>query len=49
MADAPKTPKYIWMDGKFVPFEEATVHVLSPCARNAVNVFEGIRGYWNDN
>ena len=47
MADTPKYPKYIWMDEKFVPFEKATVHVLSPCARNAVNVFEGIRGYWN--
>ena len=47
MADTPKYPKYIWMDEEFVPFEKATVHVLSPCARNAVNVFEGIRGYWN--
>lgn len=47
MADTPKNPKYIWMDEKFLPFEEATVHVMSPCARNAANVFEGIRGYWN--
>jgi branched-chain amino acid aminotransferase len=47
MADTPKYPKYIWMDEEFVPFEQATVHVLSPCARNAANVFEGIRGYWN--
>ena len=47
MADTSEYPKYIWMDEEFVPFEKATVHVLSPCARNAVNVFEGIRGYWN--
>ena len=47
MANKSKNPKYMWMDEKYVPFEEATVHVMSPCARNAVNVFEGIRGYWN--
>ena len=47
MAATPKYPKYIWMDEEFVPFDQATVHVLSPCARNAANVFEGIRGYWN--
>ncbi len=41
-------PKYIWMDGKFVLFEEATIHVMSPCARYGSNVFEGIRAYWND-
>lgn len=47
MSDRPNYPKYIWMDEEFVLFEKATVHVLSPCARNAANVFEGIRGYWN--
>ncbi|MBW2149495.1 MAG: branched-chain amino acid transaminase [Deltaproteobacteria bacterium] len=48
MSQQSNNPKYIWMDGKLVPFEEATIHVMTPCARYGTNVFEGIRAYWND-
>jgi branched-chain amino acid aminotransferase len=41
-------PKYLSMNGKIVPFAEANVHVLSPCVKYGAAVFEGIRGYWND-
>jgi branched-chain amino acid aminotransferase len=37
--------EYIWMDGKFVPYEQATVHILSPSLHYGVGVFEGIRAY----
>ncbi len=40
-------PKYAFMDGKVVPWDEATVHVFSPAAKYGAGVFEGIRGYWN--
>jgi branched-chain amino acid aminotransferase len=36
---------YIWMDGEMVPFEQATVHVLSPTLHYGTGVFEGIRCY----
>lgn len=36
---------YIWMDGELVPFEEATVHVITPTIHYGVGVFEGIRCY----
>ena len=40
--------KYIYLNGKIVPWEEATVHVFSPAAKYGAGVFEGIRGYWNE-
>ena len=37
--------KYIWMDGKLVEFEKATVHFLNRTLHYGVGVFEGIRCY----
>ncbi|MGI9331851.1 MAG: branched-chain amino acid transaminase [Gammaproteobacteria bacterium] len=42
------TPSYIMLDGELVPFAEATVHVTSGAFKFGTAVFEGIRGYWND-
>ncbi len=36
---------YIWFDGKFVPWGEAKVHVLSHALHYGSSVFEGIRAY----
>ena len=35
----------IWLDGKLVPWEQATVHVLSHALHYGSSVFEGIRAY----
>ena len=35
----------IWMDGRFVPWADATVHVLTPTLHYGYGVFEGIRAY----
>jgi branched-chain amino acid aminotransferase len=35
----------IWLDGKLVPFDQATVHILSPSLHYGAAVFEGIRCY----
>jgi branched-chain amino acid aminotransferase len=40
----PATP-YIWFNGKMVPWEKATVHVLSHALHYASSVFEGERAY----
>lgn len=37
----------IWIRGKIVPQSQATVNVLSPMAQFGLNVFEGVRCYWN--
>jgi branched-chain amino acid aminotransferase len=40
--------KYIWMDGKLVDFEKATIHFLTPALHYGAAVFEGIRAYDTD-
>ena len=37
--------KYIWMDGKFVPWTKAKIHVLTHTLHYGLGVFEGIRCY----
>jgi len=39
------TSQYIWHDGELVPWEQATVHVLSHALHYGSSVFEGIRVY----
>jgi branched-chain amino acid aminotransferase len=37
--------KYIWMDGKFVPWEDAKIHIASHVIHYGTGVFEGERCY----
>ena len=37
--------KKIWYNGRFIPWEEATIHVLSHVVNYGSSVFEGIRCY----
>jgi len=38
----------IWMDGEFVDWHDATVHVLTPTLHYGWGVFEGVRAYATD-
>jgi branched-chain amino acid aminotransferase len=40
--------KYIFLNGKIIPFSDGKIHVMSSTVRYGSNVFEGIRGYWNE-
>lgn len=40
-----KPSQFIWHDGKLVPWEKATVHVLSHALHYGSSVFEGVRVY----
>ncbi|HEX9875171.1 MAG TPA: branched-chain amino acid transaminase [Gammaproteobacteria bacterium] len=40
-----QTSKFIWHDGALVPWEKATVHVLTHALHYGSSVFEGIRVY----
>jgi branched-chain amino acid aminotransferase len=42
---ASQFPRYIWQNGRLVPGESATVHVLSHALHYGSSVFEGIRVY----
>ncbi len=39
------TTKFIWLDGKFVPWNNAKIHVLTHALHYGSSVFEGIRCY----
>ncbi len=43
-----KEVDYIWMDGDFVEWENAKIHVLSHVIHYGTGVFEGIRAYDNE-
>lgn len=40
--------KYAFFQGEFVPLEEAKVSVMTHALNYGTGVFEGIRGYWNE-
>ncbi len=40
--------EYVWMDGEYIPWERANVHVTTHALHYGTGVFEGIRGYWNE-
>ena len=42
-----KEAKYIWFDGRLVPWEEAKIHVMTHSLHYGTAVFEGIRAYYN--
>jgi branched-chain amino acid aminotransferase len=43
-----KVPEFIVHNGNFVPYESATVHVMSPAVKYGLSVFEGLRAYKNE-
>lgn len=40
--------RFIWISGGLVHLPDAKINVLSPTSQFGLNVFEGIRCYWND-
>lgn len=40
-------PKFVWVDGKLVPWNDATIHITNLGTSGVSSVFEGIRAYWN--
>jgi branched-chain amino acid aminotransferase len=45
VADYPA--KYIWMNGEYIEWAEAKLHVGTGAVLTGANVFEGLRGYYN--
>lgn len=40
--------KYAFFKGKFVPFDQAKISIMTHAFNYGTGVFEGIRGYWNE-
>ncbi len=41
------TPKYVFFDGKILPYEDARIGLMTHGLNYGTGVFGGIRGYWN--
>lgn len=41
-----QVPKYVYARGRVRPWEEAVFHVASEAVVRGLNVFEGLKGYW---
>jgi branched-chain amino acid aminotransferase len=41
-----QTPKYVYCRGRIRPWHEAVLHVSTEAVTRGLNVFEGIKGYW---
>lgn len=39
-------PQFVYMNGKLTPWEEACLHVGCEAVTRGLNVFEGLKGYW---
>ena len=39
--------KFAYFEGKIVPFEQATVGIMTHGLNYGTGCFEGIRAYWN--
>jgi branched-chain amino acid aminotransferase len=47
MATKLQRPDYAYMGGKIIPWDEAVLHVGCEAVTRGLNVFEGIKGYWD--
>lgn len=43
-----ETKRLIWFKEEIIPVSQAKINVLAPTSQFGVNVFEGIRCYWNE-
>ncbi len=43
-----KLPNHVFLDGKFLSYDEAKIGVLTHALNYGTAVFGGVRGYWND-
>ena len=43
-----KSESIVWLNGNLLNYKDAKISVFSPTSQFGLNVFEGIRAYWND-
>ncbi len=43
------SPKYSWLDGNVIPWDQCVLHARTQAAFWGANVFEGVRAYWQEN
>lgn len=43
-----KHPQWAFLEGKFVPIEDAKISIMSQVVNYGIGAFGGLRGYWNE-
>ncbi len=43
-----ETPELVWIDGEFVPWKDAKIHIMTHALHYGSAVFEGIRAYYHE-
>jgi len=41
-------PEFVYMNGKLTPWDDATLHIGCEAVTRSLNVFEGLKGYWQE-
>lgn len=41
-------PEFVYMNGKLTPWADATLHIGTEAVTRSLNVFEGLKGYWQE-
>src|SRR5437764_7019732 len=44
-----QTPDWVFFAGEVRPWDEAVLHVSTEAVVRGLNVFEGLKGYWQEN
>lgn len=44
-----QTPEFVYMNGKLTRWDDATIHIGCEAVTRGLNVFEGLKGYWQEN
>ena len=39
--------RLVWIDGSYVPLEQATIPITTHAMHYGTTIFEGVRAYWN--
>lgn len=42
-----QTPEWVFMGGELQPYKDAVLHISSEAVTRGLNVYEGLKGYWN--
>lgn len=42
-----QTPEWVYMGGELRPYKEAVLHISTEAVTRGLNVYEGLKGYWN--
>lgn len=42
-----QTPEWVYMGGELRPYKDAVLHISTEAVTRGLNVYEGLKGYWN--